>query len=418
MSWFLPDILEQHLEELDELLARRAHGFRTGAPQAKQVADLDARILAHADGLVVAGAEAVPLLRKMLEEGDPGQVVAAAFALTRSSEEGVAGKAVAQLGSAEGDAEALALAARYAPAAAGAVDVELERLAREGSPQVAGAALAALARRDLLAETQPITRLLEADDAGAARWALEAVAHLPGGEHEAAAGTGRMGSALRRWARESEGATREAALSAAAWTAQPWLPAVLRARAAEPAGPMGPEHALLAALGDPEDLEWAQALGANEALGTARFGLLALHGHPKLLPLLVTWMESPDPATAAAAADAYAQLSGAPMLVIGKRVSANPDDDFVEDHAVPDLPRARAHCASTEPAFAAEPRWLRGRPEPSWDPLDGELTLAERAALGAGRRMRGAWGGRRAWIDGFPLQTGAQAAPVAARRRR
>jgi len=417
MSRFLPDILGQHLEELDELLARRAHGFRTGAPQAKQVVDLDARILAHADGLVVAGTEALPLLRQALEEGDPGQVVGAAFALTRSPEEGVAAKAVAQLGSA-GDAEALALAARYAPAAAGAVDVELERLAREGTPQVAGVALAALARRDRLAGPQPLTKLLEGDDAGAARWALEAVAHLPGGEHEAAAATGRMGSALRRWARESEGATREAALHAAAWTAQQWLPAALRSSAAEPAGPLGPEHALLAALGDPEDLEWAQALAANEALGPARFGVLALHGHPKLLPLLVTWMESQDPATAAVAADAYTLLSGAPMFVVGKRVSANPDDDFAEDHAVPDLPRARAHCASTEPAFAAEPRWLRGRPEPSWHPLDGELTLAERVALGVGRRMRGAWDGRRASIDAFPLQTGAQAAPPAARRRR
>lgn len=407
MSRFLPDILDQHLDELDELTARRAYVFQTGAHTAKQVVALDARILTHADGLVLAGDEALPVLDEALQGDDAGRAGAAALGLLFLPTADRAQRVAKRLASAEEEelVDALARALWLAPAQGDALDVELERIIPDAPPRGAALATAVLARRDRLAGTRLLVGLLGGE--ASARWALEALAHLPGGKHDLSKSkSSAWKRALERWAQQDDAPLRAAALHAAVWMNQGWLPERLRKVCAEPATELREEHRLLAALGDPADVPVMLALGANEALGPERCALLSAHGHPELLLLLVKLMEAEDPATAAAAAEAYTGITGVPMLIPGQRAhapSAEGEEDFAEDFGVPDVARARAHCESTRAHFGAQPRWLRGRPEAAWHPLDRELPMRSRQVLCLSRRMQGVWKGRRVELDAFPL---------------
>lgn len=80
---FIPDILEEHFEELDFLWGQRLAAFRSPEQFPRNLADLEERISAHIDGLLVGGGAAIPMIEPALKGEIPSQVFAAAYFLLR-----------------------------------------------------------------------------------------------------------------------------------------------------------------------------------------------------------------------------------------------------------------------------------------------------------------------------------------------
>ena len=76
---FLRDILEEHLEEADFLYTQRRSALSDDDYDLDDLTDLEERLLAHIDGLIVAGDEAWELLSGLLSGGDEGEAFTAAL---------------------------------------------------------------------------------------------------------------------------------------------------------------------------------------------------------------------------------------------------------------------------------------------------------------------------------------------------
>jgi uncharacterized protein (TIGR02270 family) len=75
----LTDILEEHIEEADFLFHQREKALLNRVYDLDGVAELEERLLAHLDGLVLGDKEAWKLLAPKLIDGEAGEVFAAAF---------------------------------------------------------------------------------------------------------------------------------------------------------------------------------------------------------------------------------------------------------------------------------------------------------------------------------------------------
>src|SRR3989304_1971049 len=75
----LIDILEEHLEEADFLWQQRQNALYDRVYNLNDLAELEERLLAHLDGLVLGEKEAWKLLEPKLSNGEEGEVFSAAF---------------------------------------------------------------------------------------------------------------------------------------------------------------------------------------------------------------------------------------------------------------------------------------------------------------------------------------------------
>lgn len=82
----LLDIIEEHLEEADFLWQQRTNALTDRAYNFGGLAELEERLLAHFDGLLLGGKEAWPLLEPKLAAGEVGEVFAAAFVALESGD--------------------------------------------------------------------------------------------------------------------------------------------------------------------------------------------------------------------------------------------------------------------------------------------------------------------------------------------
>src|SRR5690606_28957351 len=138
---WLVDILEEHQEELLWLWPQWQAALRSDDYVPAELADLEERIEAHTDALVLADEAAVPLLEPALA-GEPAEALAAAYALLRMADPERAAPVLDALGGGEGETLwALARGIGYAPAPAPAVSDALRRLV--GSREAPGPAAAA-----------------------------------------------------------------------------------------------------------------------------------------------------------------------------------------------------------------------------------------------------------------------------------
>jgi uncharacterized protein (TIGR02270 family) len=96
------DILEEHFEELEFLWQQRQEALRSPEYTLPEVAELEERIEAHVDGLVLAGAAAIPILEAGLGEDDPLIVASAAYVLLRLDRDDAFDMVIAALLEAEG----------------------------------------------------------------------------------------------------------------------------------------------------------------------------------------------------------------------------------------------------------------------------------------------------------------------------
>lgn len=77
------DILEEHLEELAFLWMQRQEAIRSHEYVSREVADLEQRMEAHVQGLLVGGDAPIPLVEETLRGDDPLDAFAAAYTLLR-----------------------------------------------------------------------------------------------------------------------------------------------------------------------------------------------------------------------------------------------------------------------------------------------------------------------------------------------
>ncbi len=88
LPWW--DVWEQHLDEASFLWSMRRRGLLAPNWRLRELARHEERLLAHLDGLVLAGEKvAEQLLHPALSTEDPGLVAAAALCLVDASRAGV-----------------------------------------------------------------------------------------------------------------------------------------------------------------------------------------------------------------------------------------------------------------------------------------------------------------------------------------
>jgi hypothetical protein len=195
------------------------------------------------------------------------------------------------------------------------------------------------------------------------------------------------------------------ALWAALWTRQPWLLAYLRCLAERPTPENGEGLLLLGILGEPRDLEHVLKIGRTTDLGPPRFETLAAFGHPRVVESLLADMENAEPGTGAAAANAFAKITG--IEIDSDRRAAPPEigpQPDASQQEAPDVQLARRMWQEVKDRFAQGVRWRRGLDVSR--PLDADallqLDLESRRQILLRGAYHGTWRGGPAELERFP----------------
>lgn len=344
------DVIAEHLDEAAFRLGQLEHAFEHPLWSLADIAAYpEARLLAHLDGLLVAGDAIVErALVPALLEPDPEQPersTAAAIALLQLGQRAALAPAFAS------EDAAVRRAAVRACALAGSPELQawvLRALADAREPAACSALLASAAA--LGCAPPPLLAWLQSDDAGlvtaaalAARRA-DARTHLPVMEHL-------LG--------HPEPSVREAALvTALSWGSQAaW--SACRSWALDPSAHSSLALSLYAALGGRgEHARIAGLLGAG-AHGRQALFALGLSGNVAHVPALLQWLRAEDPLLAKLAAQSMSMITGVDLG----------DDAFARKDAPPE----QAADANADADAALPPL--------GDDDLDADLAPAPEQAL-------------------------------------
>jgi uncharacterized protein (TIGR02270 family) len=400
---FLPDLLEEHLEEIQFLWPIRDRGLRSPRMTMRDVRRFEERIDAHVDGALVPGDDAFPFVDAQLEADDEHAAFAATFVLLRRGTE----SALTRVRQAFSTAEGKRLAGIGRALQMGRADPLINDLStgfRGDDPARAAIAAEALGYRVRWKGAHDRLLAFLADEAPSVRqagWRIVANLALPAEpKHYAGA------------MRDKDAGVRAAALLAGAWTGTAGTLAALRATAGTPSKDDVAAYRVLAALGEPSDLAMIQRLVETPELGPDRFALAAAYGSPALAPLLRDALASKDPRTAVAAGEAFTRLTGAD-LGPGERVTLPPEDghepdevekEFLDEDVLPDPAKAAAHWKRTGAAIATMARVAHGRDVSSGIPADAFawLDMQARYEWWMRARFRGTWPGTPMQLEVFP----------------
>src|SRR6266511_2025661 len=258
---FIPDILEEHIEELAFLWGQRQSAVRDPRYTMRELTHLEERIAAHLQGILAVGDVALPLLEDALAGEDPAMVFAAAYALLYAKNETATARVRDSFAHAQGEVlAALQDALSQAPLNPGVAP--FRELFHGGPAPVGAAAGTILAFHSALEPTiAQVERLLRDEDAVVRQSGWRLVGYL-GVPLEAKT----YGAAMR----DEDPAVRRAALYAGAWCGQPGVLAVCRKLATQPRPEDRDALDLLAILGGPEDARLIATLATTAALGPSR----------------------------------------------------------------------------------------------------------------------------------------------------
>ncbi len=381
VSEWRPDILAEHVEELESLWNRRLRAPRSPELEAVGLARLDQRLEAHTDALVLADEHALPLLEKALASEETPVAASAALALASSDAYG----------------ERLIDAFFEAPPAAragmrAALELRAPPRLRQALAAKAGGASAELAvavAAIAAAHGDPVSvsarrAWLEAPQVEVRRQAWRIEARFASARAVPAAEAPSQAEHVRGFD-DADREVRRAALEAAARGGWPWLLDRLRAGARVPSVRAVDEHMLLAMIGQADDTDRLVALGRSAELGWYRYALLAVCGRAPAVEELLRTMRESAPVDAALAAAAFHRVTGMdvrraeriPLVPAG----ADPDDLTDEIKACDAALAARSWDDARARMGGA--RWVRGEDADALaaDALPVNLNLELRYAL-------------------------------------
>lgn len=403
----LRDVLEEHLDELRFLWGLRRESLRSSERTRADLARLDARIEAHADGVLLARGEVPGLVGDDLASDDPLAAFAAGFVLLRAG--GAAARAVVEAfrGSSGGAREGLGEALAFGEVRE--VRDVLADIAGGADRALAVSAATALAFQRESGWTPPEDgRFLDDRDpvVRAAGWRL--VSHLARAPRA---------EALRRGLEDPDPAVALEAAASAAWHGAPGVLEACRARASVEDAASGEWLRLLAVLAEAADVPvvlGASAPTAPAGRGVAGPRALGALGHPRAAELLLQAMDDADPARSAAAGAAFLKVTGCDVAGDARvplRGPGPPPDDFEEEFldevALPDAERARDFWKESRGAFAGATRWCRGHDASAGWPgaLPDDLDLESCGEARLRDRFRGTFKGDAAELVRFsPLR--------------
>ncbi len=363
---FIPDILLTHLDDLAFLSSQRREALASERHTLRTYAEVNERIEAHVQGLLVAPApQLLALLTPLLAAAERDEAFAAAYALLRQDTPEGARAVLIEFSRAKG---ATLLGLRDALGLAPAVRTADELRSALGQAKASTAVAAAVVlsnHRQLDPNTPRLPALLQEADPGVAApaWRAALLADVASAEPAPA-------RPLQQGVAHASPEVRHAAWSLAAWTAQPQTWSALRQIAGQ-----GDAVALhwLAVLGAPEDAPQIQQAALAMPDPAARCRLLARFGHPSALNALLLWMAEDDVPLAVAAREAFTRITGHDIRGERRRLPvAEGADDFERDMApdvwMPDAARARALLDQHGSTWAQGSRWCAGHR------LDGEVS--------------------------------------------
>lgn len=362
----IADLLQVHLEDLAFLWGQRREALGSSKHTLREYGELNERIEAHVQGLLVAEPGAlVGWLQPQVGGAERDEVFAAAYALLRLSEPAFTHAVVVEFSRAAGPALAgLRDALSLAPHALFAA--EMQSALDQAKPITAVSAAVVLANHRLLDSQSPrLARLLEDPDAVVCELAWRAVTVA-----DAAAPLIAPKRPFNHALGHAAPAVRSAGWAAAAWAGQARAMPLLRQFAG---GGESPALHWLAVLGGQEDAPLLQKAGLEIADGAARCTLLVRFGHPSALHALLLWMNGDDPALAVAAGEAFTRITG--VEIRGERKplplpegADEFDREMAPDVWFPDVAKARALMERHGTEWAAGTRWRNGVR------LDGEVS--------------------------------------------
>lgn len=408
----IEDILDEHVETLQFLWERRGAELRGAGMAARAFADLEERILAHTDALVLAGPDAVLWLEEGLAGDEAAISLASAYALLGMEDIDASRLVLQALRETSGPClEGLCRALSYSSIDRTAA--ELREVAASGLVLPASAAAEAVAfHGEGSVAAGRIVEFLKCDQAPVRRAGWRIVALLDGMPGASSAWSPASFEAYEPGLRDEDPKVRQQVLETAAWTRQSWLLDYCRGIATVPSPDRLATIQLLAILGEPYDLDVMLAAGRAPFLGLSRFKVLAAFGHPAVVEVLLEGIGSKDPAVAVAAAAAYARITGADidsekrvkLLPLGDSPPDEFETEFLDEVILPDVDKAVAHWGHVKEVFSRGVRWCFGvdvnQPDTLHlpDPLDNEARW-ETFLRG---RFRGLWQGSLADFERFP----------------
>jgi len=363
---YLPELVLTHAEEAAYLWGRRRTSLHSETLQLRNLQELQERIEAHLQGMLIAGADLPALLGEWLQADDRDEVFAAACALLRHGDPAFARQVLAAFSTAQGPRLAGLRDAFGASPQTHTQDALAHSLAQGDSAHAAAAAAALASQRRLAASDPALIRLLGTENSTDAALAWRALTVL-----DPASATLPYREALQA----ADGELRAAALTAACWRGEAWAAKAIHKLAED-----GDLHALglWAATAEGATLASAPPQPALDAI--QRCKLAARCGHPEGIAMLIAAMADADARLSAAAGTAFTRITGCD--VEGERktlpVSADADDferEFTADVHLGDDKRAQQRWAQHGEQWRAGRRWNRGHE------VSATLSTAAQAAI-------------------------------------
>ena len=405
MLTFIPDIAEEHFEELQFLWSQRRNALRSAAYTMREMGMLEERIEAHVQGLLVLGANLPDFVAKGLEGDDAMAAFAAAYALLRLGNPDAIRRVRDAFVGAEGK-RLLGIGEALAHGPAQPLIPELQSLFTSAPPPVAAAAGEALAfHRALQVTPEQLIPLLRDEHPAVRRSAWRIAANC------ALAVTPALYDIALA---DDDPEVQSAALVAAAWNGyQGWLSHCYRL--VKQPTPEGVEPvAMLATMLPPHEYKAVTALASNAGFGPARYRIAAAFGHPVMIDFLLGEMENPDPALAAGAGAAFSKMLGV-AVESGKRATVQPPNakepdafeaEFLDEVNLPDVPRARQHWEKVKPQLAQASRVAHGVDVSAGITREtfGLLDMESRREVCFRARLTAGWQGTPLVLEEFPLR--------------
>jgi uncharacterized protein (TIGR02270 family) len=355
---FLPDVLQEHFEELQFLWRQRQRAVRSPAYTLRALADLDERLAAHADGLVIGGRRSLPIVRTGLGAKKSEVLFAAAYPLVAMGKEKITRRVFEMFLKAEG-ARLDGFRELLCHCAVSPIRSQLQQALTSSPDAVAAAIVEILASHSLLDfTTTQFERFLKHEKPAIRQAGWRAVSRSVAVRPEVYDGG----------LRDADPSVRDEALQAAAWGRQSSILEHSRKAAVKPTPQTSHALMMLAILGKPEDLYRLQAIGQAVELGPQRFRILGAFGNPNVVEILLQGMTSKDPLTAAAAGAAFTKITGV-NVTSNERAKVPPADgkeptefekEFLEEVALPNLEKARSHWQKVKSQLQKGTRWCRG----------------------------------------------------------